>query len=161
MNVKLTNLNWFLGILIFILISCQEKPKEQKPLKISNSESSEELPELDSFSEFPEEVDGCSCYFSKSKDDFKAGKYIYVNDYASLSFISVNGRLLKFELKESSDSLTKRFHIYSSPDYNLKIEIETEKETGDELRWVEGSLILKSLKTNKQKTFKFVGECGC
>jgi hypothetical protein len=43
----------------------------------------------------------------------------------------------------------------------LKIEIRKETDLAEELRRIEGQLILKELLTDQTKNFPFVGECGC
>ena len=63
------------------------------------------------FSKIPAEIDGCSCYFFLSEKDKKNEQYVCVNDFGNLAFISLNGKLEKFEMTFSDN--TKKEGIYS------------------------------------------------
>ncbi|MBQ5532023.1 MAG: hypothetical protein IIU04_00585 [Bacteroidales bacterium] len=45
--------------------------------------------QMSSFTDIPDEIDGCACYFSVSQEDLKNGVYIFVNDFASLAFVKI------------------------------------------------------------------------
>jgi hypothetical protein len=131
-----------------------------------NLEGAQELPKadelsIDSFSKFPSEIDGCSCYFSNDSNEFKVGKYIYVNDFADISFLKINGEMTKFKQTKYStiDSLTTEVQA-SEGEYELIIRISKGRETGEETQLQTGTLILKS-KRGKKIVKSFYGECGC
>src|SRR6476469_6868269 len=73
---------------------------------------------IETFSDFPNEIDGCSCYFSNNESEFKQKKYIYVNNYANLSFMKVNGKMLRFSLSSEKPNKGK---IYENGDYKMQI----------------------------------------
>ena len=50
---------------------------------------------IETFTEFPPEIDGCSCYFSANTSDFKAQKYIYADNYQDTGFMKINGAMVK------------------------------------------------------------------
>lgn len=117
---------------------------------------------LDSFTEVPPEVRGCSCYFSRNKQELQQQQYIYLNDYKKTSFISVGGKLEKLFLKNNPDSTAaNKSGTYANEEFELKVEIEKENDLAEELAGLEGHLILKELKSGKVQSFPFVGECGC
>jgi hypothetical protein len=131
-----------------------------------NLEGAQELPKadelsIDSFSKFPSEIDGCSCYFSNDSNEFKVGKYIYVNDFADISFLKINGEMTKFKQTKYStiDSLTTEVQA-SEGEYELIIRISKGRETGEETQLQTGTLILKS-KRGKKIVKSFYGECSC
>jgi hypothetical protein len=116
---------------------------------------------IDSFSEFPSEIDGCSCYFSNDSNEFKSGKYIYVNDFAETSFLSINRAMIKFKQTKfiTIDSLTTEVKAIGG-DYELVIRISKGKETGDEIQIQTGTISIKD-KKGKMIVKTFYGECGC
>jgi len=113
-------------------------------------------PSFETFTKIPDEIDGCSCTFSKNQLDFNNEKYIYANDYAEIAFISINKKLVKFKLVSMKGNVSH----YSNKDYKLRIDIKSEKPSGEESSILKGIMTL----TNKQgqKTItNFTGECGC
>ncbi|MGJ8660923.1 MAG: hypothetical protein ACSHXL_02705 [Bacteroidota bacterium] len=99
---------------------------------------------------FPEEIEGCSCYFSESKEDFNNNKYIYLDQYYSgLAFISIDGKLIQIDLE-----------VEAKTDYTVEIEFDKEFQNGDETFWKTGTIKVK-LKDGTILSKKFVGECGC
>ncbi len=116
---------------------------------------------IDTFSTFPPEIDGCSCYFSNDSTEFKKGEYIYMNDYAQTSFLKVNGVLTKFaqtDFKEI-DSLNV-IAKYKSDNYEMTIESKDGIQNGDET-WLKTGVIKLTDKKGKTITKTFYGECGC
>ncbi|WP_210487370.1 hypothetical protein [Rufibacter aurantiacus] len=117
---------------------------------------------LDSYSEFPEEVEGCSCYFSRNKQEFAAGKYIYMNNYANLAFVSIGGQLVRLECIDKSDSVkTDAPYRDASVKYELRAIVKKSSPSGEEVFKTEGVLLVKDLKTGASSEIPFVGECGC
>ena len=151
--------SFIIGICCLSLTSCSERKQSVTEVSKNSQESKLDGFNLTSFTELPSEIDGCACYFSNNEEDYKAGKFIYVNDFANISFISVNGILQKVELKETKG--LPKFYLYSNPDFELKVIIEKKEENGEEREWQKGTLILKSKVENKEKSFDFVGECLC
>jgi hypothetical protein len=158
MNRNIVKITLVLAILL-IQVGCVKSSS-------NNSENIHELQKIDelsidSFSEFPSEIDGCSCYFSNDSNEFKAGKYIYVNDFADISFLKINGEMVKFKQTKYSkkDSLTTEVQA-NEGEYELIIRILKGRETGDETQLQTGTLILKS-KRGKKIVKSFYGECGC
>jgi hypothetical protein len=115
---------------------------------------------IDTFSEFPPEIEGCSCYFSNNESDFKSGKYIYVDDYGSNAFVSINGEMKSFSLS-SSERETEAHHIktWNSEDFEITLDY---KQVGQvEETWQQiGTMKIKSRK-GKEVVREFYGECGC
>jgi hypothetical protein len=117
---------------------------------------------IDTFSEFPPEISSCACYSSNNKDEFKAHKFIYANDYGVNAFISVNGKMIKFKLQKVNklkNNHTISIGISEDKQYTLIID---SIETGqiDETTQDKGILTLKS-KDGREVIKNIVGECGC
>lgn len=112
------------------------------------------------FSEFPEEVDGCACYFSNSEREFEEGKYIYVDDYGKNAFVNVGGEMVQLKLSKAGEAAEKRIDkIWAHENYKLSLET---KQIGhiDETWQYAGQLTLKS--TDGRYVVKEIyGECGC
>ena len=121
---------------------------------------------IDIISEFPPEIDGCSCYFSKNEADFKKKKYIYVDNYKKIAFVKINGKLIKFE-RISQEKIENAFYKsnYKSLDkdqsYLLETNIKMEEQNGDETFFYIGMVKVsdKDGRTTLMQTF--IGECGC
>jgi hypothetical protein len=116
---------------------------------------------IDTFSTFPDEIDGCSCYFSNDSTEFKQGKYIYMNNYAKISFMKINGMLTKFtqtefKVKDKTTVIAK----FISGKYDLIIEVKRGEQNGDETTLQSGTIKLSD-KKGKTVTTTFYGECGC
>lgn len=116
---------------------------------------------IDTFSTFPPEIEGCSCNFSNNPEEFKKGEYIYINDYADISFLKINGILTRFTQTDFTnvDSTTTIVKAKSEP-YELIIEVKEGKQSGEESSFKSGTIKLTD-KHNKTVTKTFFGECGC
>ena len=117
--------------------------------------------ELQTFSDFPKDIDGCSCYFSKNDKDFKNQLYFFVNDFASLAYVKVKSQFVKLDLVNSSkDKTSKSFYEYKSKDFKLRIDIVSSKPSGGEASKLTGKLTI-TFKNGEKLVLDFVGECGC
>lgn len=112
---------------------------------------------LDTFNNVPDEVDGCACYFYLSQQDESNEKYIFINDYANLGFVSINGKLEEFEL--ISHNKKGRTYTYSNRDYKLKIIITKESAMDVEATRMKGKIVLS--KGNSYISKEITGFCGC
>lgn len=112
---------------------------------------------LQTFETIPNEIDGCACLFYLSKKDEANKKYLFANDFASVAFVSINGKIKKFNLKQHKEG--SDMYLYHSDNFDLKIEISKRANGGDETSSVEGVLTLSS--GTKVIKKNFVGSCGC
>ncbi len=158
----LVNRNLILSGIFLVLCSiltagCSSQQPEQ-----SKTESAEKLR---SYRGFPPGVEGCSCYFSVNEQEFRKEHYLFVSDLESKAYIRINNR----DVALKRDSTTRRnealddsnyTEYYSNGVYSLQIDVRFEGNTGDEVWWNTGELILffKGLEIDRRG---FVGECGC
>ena len=162
MTLKNRFLPFYLAIAtIFLMFACGEKKSNESETKVPNKEVSKKTFTISSFSDFPSEIDGCSCYFSKDSLDFKNEKYIYINDFANISFIKINDTLVKFiqtEFKkvDKTTTIAKAKNDY----YEMTIEVKDFGQNGDETSLKKGKIEIKS-KNGEAITETFYGECGC
>lgn len=115
---------------------------------------------IDTFSTFPPEIDGCSCYFSATAKELKSSTYLYADDYQKTAFVRINGVMTKFQLKETKTLAGKHtIKKFTNKAFDLVIDI---KQTGqiDETWQQKGTLKLTS-KDGKTVLKNIVGECGC
>lgn len=136
------------SIIISCILLCNFQIQAQKV------DSSKEI-YLESFSDFPEEIDGGSCYFSKSKDELKNHNYIFVNNFGNVAFIKIDGNLMRFEMTSNYDDI----YIYKYKDYTMKVEIIKRKYIESELVLEKGIITVNTPKGIIKQ--KFIGECGC
>jgi len=116
---------------------------------------------LNTFTKIPEEIDGCNCKFYLSEQneedvENKREKYIFVNDFASIGFARINGKLEKFELKKFDDD--EHSYLYSNKVYVLKI-IVSAKVYKNEKSYLKADIILS--KGDKMLKKDIIGSCGC
>lgn len=158
-NIFLTS---FLTVIILIfLFACGQDNSNKNVLQTDIIITKSQMLTIDTFSTFPPEIDGCSCYFSNDSTEFKNHKYIYANDYAETSFLKINGVITKFiqiDFKEI-DSLNV-IEKYKSDSFEMIIELKEGIQNGDET-WLKTGTIKLTDKTGKTLTKKFYGECGC
>jgi len=131
-----------------------------KNLKEKNAEQPKEAVKvsLDAFSDLPKEIEGCSCYFYLSKKDKKEEKNIFVNDFAKTAFVSINGKVEKFILKEHQEG--SNIYLYSNGAYDLKTKITKKESDGAEGAIEEGILtLMKGSDILFEKNF--IGSCSC
>jgi hypothetical protein len=172
---KLTLLCFF----VLLFTACNQKKQDTTSDVDSTSETSvlkkETIPEktieeptfsIDIFSEFPAEIDGCSCYFSKNETDFKARKkYSYVDNYEKTAFVKIDGTLIKF-VQTNSEMITETHYknTYKSENtsqpYTLETDTERENQNGDETFLYTGTLKVTN-QEGKSVSESFIGECGC
>jgi hypothetical protein len=158
-----------LTLTTILLVACGQKNENNTTTIDSTSQVIEkkeitqniEPLRIDTFSTFPDEIDGCSCYFSNDSTEFEQGKYIYMNDYAEISFMKINGILTKFTQTEFKEKDKTTFVAkFISDKYNLTIEVKRGKQNGEETTLQSGTIKLID-KKGKTITTTFYGECGC
>jgi hypothetical protein len=117
--------------------------------------------DIQTFEKWPEEIEGCSCYFAKNEKEFKEGKYIYLDDLGELAFMRINGSLEKFKLlkREATSTSSRAKKIWTNNNYELIIKQSQTSQT-DETWQQKGQMILK-LNNGKEFRQNIYGECGC
>ena len=158
----------FIILLVTSIISCGQndisvEKSTASNIKIENlNDSIIDQPILvDTFSNFPPEIDGCSCYFSNDSTEFKKGQYIYMNDFAQTSFLKINGVLTKFiqtEFKKVNAQTT--IAKAKSDKYEILIEVKDGIQNGEETSLKSGTIKVTD-KKGKTTIKTFYGECGC
>lgn len=110
---------------------------------------------------FPSEIDGCSVIYSTDEQHFDQRRLIYMNNYDSVSFMKIEGVLIRFTLtsSESPDSETRVLH-FSGGDYELIVEEKDGGRTGDEV-WANYGQLTLTDRAGKTTIIHFVGESGC
>jgi hypothetical protein len=149
------------AVMLTFLFACGQSNSNKSVTQTDNIKPDELTLTIDTFSTFPPEIDGCSCYFSNDSTEFKKSEYIYMNDYAQTSFLKISGVLTKFtqtDFKEI-DSLNVKAK-YKSDNYEMTIESKDGIQNGDET-WLKTGTIKLTDKKGKTITKTFYGECGC
>ena len=93
---------------LFILFGCNKTQRSTgDEMKGGQEDSLTKIAELriEPLDEWPQEIMGCSCYFSHTKSEFANKNYIYIDNYKDLAFLKINGQIEKFKLL-ASDTLT-------------------------------------------------------
>lgn len=160
---------FWLSLISTVIIGCKkETPKENLP-KTENkitvtpktSEQKAEKPKLETFG-FPEEVEGCSCYFAENRQEFVKQNYLYVDDYQKNVYLKINGKRVKIPYdKTTKEPNMKNLNIQvKNDDYTITLKGKLVEEGEIETNLYKGTLTVED--RNGQKTEKPVyGECGC
>lgn len=110
--------------------------------------------------EYPEEIDGCACYFGRTAPELSEGKYIFMTNYEKKAYMKLDGQMRVFELISSTDiEGGLLMETWKNKNYDMVVKSQ---ETGaiDETWQSVGTINIKP--KNKDATMiKVVGECGC
>lgn len=159
-NLKIKPQHYLAGV-VLLLFSC----RQQEPLAVAQIKTAEEPKNtflyISSFSDFPSEIEGCSCYFSNDSIDFKDSRYIYVNS-TQISFLKVKGTLTKFtEVSHTDIDSLNSMAKYKSDAYEMTIEVKDKGKSGGETSLKAGTIKLTDTKSGQTLEKTFYGECGC
>lgn len=167
-NIKLIPLAVLTTVILLNLCACKSDTAHKNTAATSSSTTiptaaAENKINVGTFTDFPPEIDGCSCYFSQSDADFKAQKYVYADNYENTAFININGAMVKLSRPDakSEKSATEKHVVktYSNTDYEVTIDINQIKHL-DEVWEYKGTLTIKP-KNGQAVTVNIQGECGC
>ena len=122
--------------------------------------SSEKEIGIDRFNDFPDEINGCACYYSANKTDFIKGSYIYADNYQEHAYVSVNGKMMLFTLLSTTD-VSEGYWVktYSNSEYVLTVdsfEVWQVNQT-----WLQKGIMTLTSKDGKTIKETIYGECGC
>ena len=140
---------YFSIIILTVLSACGHSQTNEPGLTIGT------------FSTLPPEIEGCSCYFSTDSTEFRHGVYIYINDFAQISFLKINGIMTEFtqiDFKKVDETTT--IAKAKSELYEMTIEVKDGKQSGEETSVKFGKIKLTD-KTGRTVTKTFYGECEC
>ena len=156
---------------LLALFSCQKEGKIAESMGPNTDSTSIEMDSanilgtehlnlinLESF-KFPAEVNGCSCYFAKTKEDFENEKYIYIDDYGNTAFIKIDGKDIKIPMKEGDFDPENFSKVIQNDDITVTITGKKIKEM-EEVMMFEGTMTVENKKGEKTVT-PIYGECGC
>ncbi len=116
---------------------------------------------INSFSEFPAGIDGCSCYFAESKRKLEAGEYIYVDDSEDTAYMLIKEEMVQFDLTEAAANGENAILKNGTSSGPLSLTLSL-KELGqiDETRQYSGTITVK-YDTGEAVFQLLYGECGC
>jgi hypothetical protein len=135
------------------------KDEKENAYKLSSSPLT-----IDTFSETPAEISGCSCFYSTDSVEFKQLKYIYVSDFNELSFMKINGKLIQFKQTNINRKQNGSLEITATcKPYELFITVKSisgENKQEEEYSLEAGVIIVRDDKGNSI-TKPLYGSCGC
>ncbi|WP_445453247.1 hypothetical protein [Flavobacterium sp. 25HG05S-40] len=157
-------------IIVIILISCKKEATniDQNPDKEAVGIHINEVAidtttslGLNSFDEFPEEIDGPGCFFSIDEKDYSENHYVYADNADSICYIKMNGKFIRFELLERNRDTTFNSYVrkFKSDDYELSVDVKKVDEI-DEINFYKGSMFIKH-KNEAPEEKELYGVCGC
>ncbi|HOF16813.1 MAG TPA: hypothetical protein PLF32_08365 [Bacteroidales bacterium] len=146
----------FVEVIIFVVSALCSIQAQDVFIKKQKHDTTKKI-HLESFSDLPDEIDGCSCYFSISQEDLESERYIFVNDFAALAFVKIEGKLIRFELQNHDEKRNIYYYIHN--DDTMKVEIIKKITNKDEAVVIQGLITISTVKGCIKQ--KFTGECGC
>lgn len=151
---------YFVSAFFVFAVSCGI----QKPEGNSKHNSNEEIG-ISPLSTFPEEIDGCSCAFSASKEQYEKNIYIFASNYDSLGFMTLNNERQILRLRDSGrDEFSfgdyDHTDIFENENYIVTVDMKYKESSGDET-WINTGTITVENKNGDKKSTKLFGECGC
>jgi len=138
---------------------------EQVKVVTATKDTTTNILSLEHFKNIPADIEGCSCYFSETKERFKKNEYLFAADFDSVAFISVDKKLVKLKVV-STGRLPNSFgdydhiDVYSNGTYKVTVDIKYKSNTAEEVWWNDGTITVEST-DGRKLVKKFVGECGC
>lgn len=146
--------------LAFLFFSCNQGGNSAEATALSSPAPSVKTLALGVFSDFPPEIDGCACYFSAGQEAFGRREWIYADDYVNTAFLSIDGRMTKFNLTDASTpSDIRTVKTFRNDAYELTLDL-TQLGQLDETWQHQGKLTLRSA-DGTVVTRDIYGECGC
>jgi hypothetical protein len=149
------------GICILIFCSCKNEKTENLE-KVNDTKFT-----LNSFKKLPQEIDGCSCIFSKNEKEYAENDFVFASNFDSIAFVSINNKIIKLKLtsrvyKPNTVENEDYTCIYETKEYKVTLEIKADKtkKDADESWWNKGLILIES-KNGKKITQEFIGESGC
>ncbi|MBO9562263.1 MAG: hypothetical protein J7621_05785 [Niastella sp.] len=143
-----------------LLAACQDTPGGKNEKIIVFSEGSAKNAVIDTFTEFPPEIDTCAGYYAESEKALTEKKYIYADNRDDIAFVKIKGVMTKFTLsKPDTTEKPLPMQIWKNKDYELNIIIKTTQKLGEVLKQ-EGILILRP-KAGGAVVKKIYGERRC
>lgn len=103
---------------------------------------------------YPEDLQGCSCAFSRNREEYDQQQFIYLEKYG-MADSTKNFKVI------SLDGVPVRWYSREAPaGFDLEIQYDSERRTDLELREIRGRLILRFSSGDKAVSPIF-GYCGC
>jgi len=146
---------------LFFLLACSENSEIQTSEKTIGTKNRPTSLRFETFTQFPKDIYGCSCYFSKDSSDFKKKKYIFLDNFEDIAYVKFKSkmvRLTRTKTEEFSDFSIKTG--YTNKEFDLVIKIYEGNSSGEET-WMNFGEITLTTKSGERITTKFYGECGC
>ncbi len=154
------------SLCLTVIFSCgeskntEEIPESEKTSTTEKVASNDNGFTIDTFKDFPEGVDGCSCYFSTDKTEFEKPNYVYVDDYDKHAYVSINGKMTKFTLVTADTASEKTIlKVFANDQYEVTIYGKQVSQM-DETWQYEGTMVVKEI-DGKSISKTIYGECGC
>lgn len=115
---------------------------------------------VENFTEFPDEIDGCACYYARTKDNLYRGNYVYTDNHSDLAFMKINGRMEPFMLLKKTEVSSKHWiKVFSNSSYTITVDSEQNWQV-DQV-WHQNATITVKNKKGQELVEYMYGECGC
>ena len=154
-------------LLLFSACTQKESTHLETPQAKKEKDTTAQTIEKDStalkFSAFayPQDIEGCSCYFSSSREEFVKQNYLYVDDYQRKAYVKLKDQLHILSFKHLNPEATTMLHIEAqNKQVNVVLQAELVEKGEIETALYQGTLTATDRKGNTT-TQEVYGECGC
>lgn len=145
-----------------LILSCTSREtgsvSEASDTALIISDTTSQVSSLETFTDLPPAIEGCSGLFSAAYDTSK-GNYIFVTDLQGKAWIKVNGTLLQLTRvsRNNKDSLIRE--TYKSENLTIAFTALLWQQIGDEVWLYEGDIFVSDGKEFDH--ILLTGEVGC
>lgn len=145
-----------------------EDPAETET-RVGESIRIEELPEeappmftVGTLTDWPSEVEGCTCSFPVDGDGGKGYLLAFTWD-SSPAVMMINGERQVMQGGEDQQDGSEETATYKfrNERFRLTVRINNEKRSGDEVWAYTGTVTVADTRTGHEQTLPLQGECGC
>lgn len=111
---------------------------------------------VETFTEYPSEIDGGSCDFYINQNDMNNNRLIMVNDLGQNAYLKINGKMETLLLTSYSEKQME----YANSSFHVTIIVSSTETEQYESATLKGTIRIKNTK-GETKSFSFIGQCGC
>ena len=139
-----------LGLGMLLLSSCNET---KNPAGLPGAEAPKTRG-LTVMEGYPEGFAGCSCSYSKTREDYLQQRFVYLEKFGMVDSTR-NFRMI------SLDGTPVRWHAGETPEgFTVEVLPDAEKQSDQEVREIEGRLVIR-FSDGQEVSTPVYGVCGC
>lgn len=146
-------MNLFGPLILVLLITASCKEAGKGPAA-TQADETVKIPELTVMEGYPEGFAGCSCSFSRTREEYRLQRFIYLEKFG-MADSTKNFRMI------SLDGTPIRWYSGETPEgFTAEVVPDSEVQADQEVREIEGRLVIR-FTDGRQVSTQVYGVCGC